>query len=238
MNTKLTKNIIQTIGGVLALIILMCAGMFLYARWDLKRFRESFGELPEVSPMIAPQTEKVTNTDTEEVLPAETTAPKPVAQHNIELESDGLEMETPSLETLDSLIDGLALSEVEYSEVETADVQRESLEKEEVLWADKFQEEIGSGTGLASLISALKSGNIDMGSDNSEDVATIVEIFKRSAGGPIAVDDLITAFEAWLRIDPDLQIQSTFLQLRNNKEKSLQSGKKITYTIDYTIEEQ
>ncbi len=49
MNKRLTKNISQTIGGVLALVSLMCAGMFLYARWDLKRFKLSLKEPPEIS---------------------------------------------------------------------------------------------------------------------------------------------------------------------------------------------
>lgn len=230
MNTRLTKNIPQTIGGVLVLIILTCAGIFLYARWDLKRFKESLEDLPEVSPAAAPRIEKVTNTHTEEPPPAETAASKPLKQHNMELESDGLETETPSLETLDSLIDGLALSEIEPSEVEIVDVQGENLE-----------EEVDSGTSLASLVSSLEHGNVDIGSGSPEDLATVVEMLKRAAKGPMAVDDLITMIEAWLRIQPDTphmqsEINETRYTLTNmlswlraEKEKSLQSGKEIKY---------
>ena len=225
MNIRLSKNVPQTIGGILILIILMCTGMFLYARWDLKRFKESLEEPSTVSPAAAPQTEEVINTHTGEAFPAETTVPKPLIQHNIGLESDGLEMETSLPETLDSPMDKLALFEEDSSETDTADVQREYLE-----------EAMNSGSGLESLIPAL-IGQV-MESGNSEDVATAVEILKRSAGGLIAVDDLITMTEALLRIEPDPQLQSMLLQLQNDKVKSLQTGKEITYTIDYTIEEQ
>ena len=222
MNIRLAKNVPQTIGGILILIsILMCVGIFLYAQWDLKRFKESLEDLPEVSPAAAPRTEKVTNTHTEEAPSAETAAPKSLTQHNIELESDGLEMETPLPETLDSFTDELALFEVDSSEADTADVQGESLEE---------------AIGLESLIPAL-IGQV-MESGNSEDVATVVEILKRSAGGSIVVDDLITMTEALLRIEPDPQLQSMLLQLQNDKVKSLPTGKEITYTLDYTIEEQ
>lgn len=226
MNKRLTKNIPQTIGGVLVLIILTCAGMLLYARWDLIRFKEQ----SKVSPAALPRTEKVANTNTEEPSPTETAAPKPLKQHNMELESDGLETEIPSLETLDSLIDGLALSEIEPSEAEIVDVQGESLE-----------EEVDSGTSLASLVSSLEHGNVDIGSGSPEDLATVVEMLKRAAKGPMAVDDLITMMEAWLRIQPDTPhmqseinetrytLTSMLSWLRSEKEKSLQSGKEIKY---------
>ena len=225
MNKELTKNIPQTIGGVLVLIILMCAGSFLYARWDLKRFKESLKEQVTVSP-VAPQTEKVTNIHVKEPPPAETTAPKPLIQHNIELESDGLKMETPSLEILDSLIDELVLSEVELSEAETVDVPGENLEGD-----------IGVGSGLESLLPVLTGqGDIEPGA--SEDIVIVAEILKRSLGGSIAIDDLITMIEAMLRIDPDRQhLQSTLLQLRDNREKSLQGGTEYMYMLDHSTDQ-
>ena len=228
MNKRLTKNIPQTIGGVLVLIILTCAGMFLYARRDLIHFKKQ----SKVSSAAAPRTEKVANTHTEEPPPAEITAPKSLTQHNMELESDRLETETPLLETLDSLIDELALSEVEPSEAETVDVQGESLE-----------EGIDSRSSLASLISSLERGNVDIGSGSPEDLATVVEMLKRAVKGPMAVDDLITMIEAWLRIQPDTpHMQSEINEtryslinmlswLRAEKEKSLQSGKEIKHPI-------
>ena len=82
----------------------------------------------------------------------------------------------------------------------------------------------------------LESGNVDMGSSDSGDVATVVEILKHSAKGPVTVDDLITMTEAWLRIQPDTphvqsaidetrdSLTSLLSQLRTDKEQSLQSG--------------
>ena len=234
MNTKLTKNILQTIGGILVLIILMCAGMFLYAQRDLKRFKESLRKLPEVSPMTISQTGKEVNTPTEEATFAEIAAPKPLTPHHIEPKSSKeLGMEVPSLETLDSLIDELSLSEVETLEEVIAE---ENLEKDKVTQVDESQADIGR-SGAASLISVLESGNIDIGTGNPEDVATVVEIIKRSAKGPIAVDDLITMMEAWLRIQPDTphaqsmvnesrnSVMKALSRLRAIREESLQSGK-------------
>ncbi len=235
MNTKLTKNLLQTISGVLALIILMCAGMFLYARWDLKRFKESIGEPSEVSPMTVSQTEKETNTHTEEATLAEIAVPKPLAQYHIaDPQPEELEMETPSFETLDSLIDELSLSEVEILEEM---ITEENLEKDKVTQTDELQGEIASGGGFKRLISALESGNVDIGTGDPEDVATVVNILKRSTRGPIVVDDLITMMEAWLRIQPDTphtqsmanenrdSTMKALLRLRALKEESLQSGK-------------
>ena len=237
MNIRLTKNSLQTIGGILVLIVLMCAGMFLYARWDLKRFKQSLEEPPKVSPVTVAEREEMINTPAEEPPPAEATAPKSLTQHNIELESTKLEIETPSLETLDSLIDEIALLEGKPPKTDTADIQHESLEKEEVPWTDEFQEEIDSGSGFARLISVLESGNIDIGTGDPEDVATIVKILKRAAKGPVAVDDLVTMMEAWLRIQPDTphgqlmvneshdSVMKALSRLRAIKEESLQSGK-------------
>ena len=249
MNINLTKNSLQMIGGFLALIVLMCAGMFLYARWDLKRFKESLKEPPEVSPAAAPQTQRVTNTHTEEVFLAETTVPDPLTQHNRQLESDGLEMETPSLEILNSLIDELALSEVEPSEADIAEVQRENLEKEEASWIDEFQEEIDSGNDLERFIFDFEPGKVDvigLSGGSSGDVAIVVETLKRGTKVPVAVDDLITMTKAWLRIQSDLpqQVQSELSITRDaltdllsilqaDKEESLQSGKEKKYPIRF-----
>lgn len=203
MKKKLTKNIPQTIGGVLVLIILVCGGLFLYARWDIKRFKESLGKQVTVSPVVSRHPEQVTNTYTEEPSPTETIAPKPLTQYDIEPKSDGIEMETPSLEMLDSLI----------TEAETVDVQGENLEGD-----------IDVGSGLESLLPVLTGqGDIEPGAP--EDIVIVAEILKRSLGGSIAINDLITMIEAILRIEPDRpQLQSLLLQLRNNREKSLQSG--------------
>ena len=244
MNIQFTKSILKTIGGALILITLMSVGIFFYARSDLKRFQESLGKLPEVSPMTVSQTVKMANTYAEEAASAEIAASKPLTQHNIELESEGLGMETPSLETLNALIDELSLSEVGDLEEDTANIQSESFEEKEITQSDKFQEDTDSGSGFASLISTLESGNVDIGSGDPEDVATVVEILKHSAKGPVTVDDLITMTEAWLRIQPDTphvqseidetrdSLTNLISQLRADKEKSLQSGeetKRILY---------
>ena len=243
MNKRLTKNIPQTIGGGLVLIILTCAGMFLYAQWDLKRFKESLEDLPEVSPAAAPGTEKVANTHTEEPPPAETTAPKPLTQHNIELESTELGMDTPLLETLDSLIDDPLFLEVESSKEDIAHVERENRKEGGAKHTDWSQEKIHNRGGLASIISSLEHSNVDIGSGSPEDLATVVEMLKRAAKGPMAVDDLITMIEAWLRIQPDTpRMQSEINEtrytltnmlswLRAEKEKSLQSGKETKYPV-------
>ena len=243
MNKRLTKNIFQTIGGVLLLITLMCAGLFLYARWDLKRFKELLKESPEVSPIAISQTKIMANTHPKAAGPAEITTPKPLTQYHIaDPEPKELEMETLSIETLDTLMDELFPSEMKYSETEATGVQRGSLEKEEIPWTDEFQEEMDNGSGFASLISALESSN-DIGEGSSEDITIVVEMLKRAAKSPVTVDDLITMTEAWLRIQPDtLHVQSEvnetrdlltglLLNLQDYKEKSLQSGEEAEATF-------
>ncbi len=240
MNTRLTKNILQTIGGVLVLTVLMCAGMFLYAQWDLKRFKESLGELPEVSPITTSQTEKKANTHTEETTSTEIAVPKPLTQHHIEPESSKeLGMEVPSLETLDFLMDELSLSEVETLKEMIAE---ENLEADKGTQVDEFQADIDRSS-VAGFISALESGNISIGTSDPKEVATVVEMLKRSTEGPIAIDDLITMLEAWIRIQSDTPhgqsmvnesrdpLTAALLRLRAKKEESLQSGEDTKYTV-------
>ena len=232
MNIQFKKNILKVIGAFLILIALMSIGLFFYARWDLKRFKESLGEVP----IIVSQTEKVTTTHAEEASSAEIVAPKPLTQHHIEPESKELGMDLPSLEILDSLIDDPSLYELELPKEEPTNVQSEGLEKEEVSWIDEFQEEVGSGDGVASLISTLESGY-----GNSADVVTVVEMLKRSVEGPMTVDDLITMTEAWLRIQPNTPhldseinenraaLENRLARLRADKEESLQNGEEKKY---------
>ena len=236
MNIQFTKSILKVIGAVLILITLMSIGIFFYARWDLKRFKESLGEVPEVLPIIVSQTENVVTTHAEEASPAEIVVPKPLTQHHIEPESKELEMDLPSLETLDSLMDNPSYYELGLPKEETTNAQSESLEKEEVSWINEFQEEVGSGDGVASLISTVESGY-----GNSEDVDTVVEMLKRSVEGPMTVDDLITMTEAWLRIQPNTShvhseinenravLERRLSRLRADKEESLQSGEEKKY---------
>ena len=233
----------KTIGDLLIpsvfLTVLMCTGIFFYARWDLKRFRESLREQPEVSPVTVSQREKLTDTHAEEVSPAETVKPKLLIQQPEEFK---METEAPLLETFDSVMNEPFHSEVEPSKEETTSVQPEGLEEEEVTWQDQFQQDIDGGSGFASLISILESGNVDRAGD-SEDFATVVQMLKRSTEGPMMADDLITMTEAWLRIQPDTphvqsEINETRDSLRNilsnlqdDKEKSLQSGEETRYMI-------
>ena len=240
MNKKLTKNIIQTIGGVITLTALMCAGMLLYARWDLKRFKESLKELPEVSPITASQTEEEANIHTKETTFAEIAAPKPLTLHHIEQESSKeLEMEVPSLEILDSLVDKLSLSELENLEEM---IVEDNFEEDKGTQVDEFQADIDRSS-VTGLISALESGNISIGRGDPEDIATVVSILKRSTEGPVAIDDLITMLEAWIRIQSDTPhgqsmvnesrdpLTTALLQLRAKKEKSLQSGEEAKFAV-------
>ena len=182
----------------------------------------------------------MTDTPAEEQPPVETT-PEPLTHYYIaDSDPEELEMETPSLEPFNAVMDELSLSEMEYPEA--AGLQRESLEKEEIPWTEEFQAEIGNGSGFTSLISALESRN-DIVDGNSQDVVTVVEMLKRASKGPLAIDDLITMMEAWLRIQPNTpQVQmernetrdfltNMLSRLRTDREEFLQSGKETKYSL-------
>ena len=186
MNIRLTKNIPQMIGGVIILTILMCVGMFLYVRWDLKHFKQSLREPPKVSPVTTSQKKEMKNTHVGEPRAAETTL-EPLTHYEEQAERD-------------------------------------------------------NGRGFTGLISALESRN-DIGESNSQDVAIVIETLKRASKGPLAVDDLITMMEAWLRIQPNnpqekMEINETrdFLtnmlsHLRTDREEFLQGGKETKYSL-------
>ncbi|MYE91664.1 hypothetical protein F4X33_22010 [Candidatus Poribacteria bacterium] len=104
------------------------------------------------------------------------------------------------------------------------------------------QVERDNDSGFTSLISALESRN-DIVEGNSQDVAIVVEMLKRASTGPLAVDDLITMMEAWLRIQPNtppvqMEINETRDSLTNmlsrfktDREEFFHSGKEIKYTL-------
>lgn len=220
MNIRLTKNIPQMIGGIIILTTLVCVGIFLYARSDLKRFKQSFGEPPKVSSVIVSEKKEMTDTHVAERRRAETTRESLTHYHIADSGHEELEMEYP----------------------EYAGLQRESLEKKQIPWTDEFQAEIDDGSGFTGLISALESRN-DIVEGNSQDAAIVIQTLKRASKGPLAVDDLITMMEAWLRIQPnnpqeEMEINETrdFLtnmlsHLRTDREEFLQSGKEIKYSL-------
>lgn len=132
-DTRFSENTIKTISWFLILTVLIYAGIFVYAWWDLKHFKASLEKLSTVSPGSLVQLE-------------------------IELAPEGLEMEieAPSLEALDRLIEAPFLFQVALSEEEMEEVQRKYIQEHKGTRTNALQVRIDSGSFFKSLISNLQ----------------------------------------------------------------------------------
>ena len=129
MKTGFLDNTIKTISWFFILTILIYAGVFLYVRWDLERFEESLAKLSIVSSELL-----------------------------LQLDPEGLEreIEAPSLEAFDFLVEVSLFSEIELSEEKTDGLQNKYIQEEAITKADEFQVNIGGGSGFKGLISIVE----------------------------------------------------------------------------------
>ena len=129
MKAGFLDNTIKTISWFFILTILIYAGVLLYVRWNLERFEESLAKPSIVSSELL-----------------------------LQLDPEGLEreIEAPSLEAFDFLVEVSLFSEIERSEEKTDGLQNKYIQEEAVTKADEFQVKIDSGSGFKGLISIVE----------------------------------------------------------------------------------
>ncbi len=191
MNTQYTFKVI---GGALILWILIGAGFFAYLQWDLRRFKASLEELPELAIFPEPVSPRDIAT-TERSGP--TTPPMTV-------EAERLEYQLSELNGSDMEPEDLWLDETDMWEF---DWEIDESFPSEIELPDLVSDEPVEGIAytypehdISSFPDLLKSAYGD-----SEDVDVVAEVLTRSEAGTATGDDAISMAEALLRIIPEDQ---------------------------------
>ena len=192
----------KIIGSVFFLCVLICIGLFIYAEWDLKRFKSSLRELPEVSQAPISQREMVTKKHFEKTGPSAIVDSKRLEEQHLEskvpeVETDDLAVTELEVTTLDSFFD------IELSEdilAEYIDITEEKITKmpRKQAIADYNAYLVSDPeyayTRLADVF------QMDFG--DCPEVDILVESVRKANNGPLTVDEDLAWKEAILRTLP------------------------------------
>ena len=191
MNTRYN---LMVLGGALFLSILISTGIFVYAQWDLNRFKTSLKELPELGIFLetGSQRDIIITEHLEQITSSGTVTPEPLENHLLAPEVPEAVPEEPLLTEADMLVLELGIAEPPLSELELPDLaSEEPVEGIDYTYPDH---------DIASPTDFLKSAYGD-----SEDVNVIDEVLRRSETGTVTTNNMIDMAEALLRIIPDDQ---------------------------------
>ena len=234
LKLKFTQSDLKLFGGASILIVLICASIFLYTQWDLRRFKDS---LENRSRALSPSVrEKLGTTQTlaeeeksgqpqaltDKKSPTETAASKPLASEKEKAGSEDTAVKTaPPASTKPQA--GIGTSEVSHLEAETWDPLSEDIDWEKAIQDDEYLHEIDNRIGHASVINVIRSNT----SANPADTAFVANMLRRSAEGTASIDDLIGMTEVWIRIEsnPDEQTAAKTHQTLSALHTHLQSAK-------------
>lgn len=194
MNTQYTFKVM---GGALILWILIGAGFFTYLQWDLRRFKASLEELPEL--IISP--EPVSPRDI-----ATTERSGPLAP-SMTVEAERLEYQMSELNGLDMEPEELWLDERDMWEF---DWEIDEFLPSEVELPDLVSEEPVEGVAYTHLKRDISSfpDLLKAAYGDSEEVDVVTEVLTRSEAGTATRDDAISIAEALLRIIPEDQYEN------------------------------
>ena len=203
LKLEFTQSDLKLFGGATILIVLICASIFLYTQWDLRRFKDSLGNSPQALAPSVPERSGATHSLTDKESPIATVASKPLALEKKKAEPEGPEIKTatPEFTKPQADIGNSATPEAAYLEKETWDPLSEDIDWEETIQDDEYLREIDNRIGHASVIDVIRSNK----SANPADTDFVVNMLKRSAEGTASIDDLIRMTEVWIRIqsNPD-----------------------------------
>ena len=191
MNTRYNLTVL---GGALFLSILISTGIFVYAQWDLNRFKASLRELPESGTFLetGSQRDIIITEHLGHIAPSGTVMPEPLENHLLDPEVPKAVPEEPLFTEADMLVLESGIDEPPFSELELPDLaSEEPVEGIDYTYSDH---DISSPTDF------LKSAYGD-----SEDVNVIDEVLRRSETGTVTTNNMISMAEALLRIIPDDQ---------------------------------
>ena len=194
---KINQSDLKLFGGAIILTVLICASIFFYTQWDLRRFKASLGDPPQVSTVSASEQAQPTDPLITEASSPETVVSKPSAA---KARASGSQQTSPSVPVdPKAAITPPAPSVDAESEKETWNPLSEDIDWKRATQDDAYLRDVDNRFGHASVIDALQSNT----SADPADVAFVSDMLRRSAEGKATIDDLIGMTEVWLRIQPD-----------------------------------
>lgn len=202
---RLRRQNLGIIGGALLLAVLICAGFFVYERWELKRFNASLPEVPPVDTTGTSERTRQERTQTAALSVSETS--------RWTAESDNTETDAAGLAEIAAVAEeppSAPLDESPYLFIEETD--RDLLEPEDFMESEpevpydmaKVQAgfddynaylETDPGYAYQRLDDAFREQYGD-----SPDVDILVETFTRFNDGTATIDDAIDNASAFLRL--------------------------------------
>ena len=198
LKLEFTQSNLKLFGSVAILMVLICASIYLYTQWDLRRFADSIENRSQASSPSVREESGTTQTLTEEEPPTETVALKPGGSKRETSGAEAPEIKTPAPASTKSQVDPSisATSEAMPLEEEKWDPLSEDIDWERATQDDAYLREIDNQIGHASVIDIIQANK----SADPADTAFVVNMLKRSAEGIASIDDLIHMTEVWIRI--------------------------------------
>ena len=245
---------LKRIAGISILVILVCAGIFIYVEWEIKRFDASLPEVPSVD--TAPNAAALSESPHQEVpqppaasvsdSPLLTAAPEGPGTDSARSAEPFSVVEEPPSEFAGNALD-LFLEETETVPVEpeeefTQEQPEEpyDMAKVEAGFAD-YNAYLATNPGYA--YQRLDAAWREQWGD-SPDVDILVETVRRGNAGTATIDDAIASTEALLRLMPGIvipegiQVVADHLAyLKESKQLALEEGAIVQFSYTPQIGE-
>lgn len=231
---------LKRIAGISILVILVCAGLFIYVEWEIKRFDASLPEVPSVD--TAPNAAALSENTHQEVpqpptasvseSPLLTAAPEGPGTDSARRAETASVVEPPPSEFAGNALD-LFLEETETVPVES---EEEFTQGQPEVPYDMAKVEAGFAdynaylaTNPAYAYQRLDEAWREQWGD-SPDVDILVETVRRGNAGTATIDDAIANTEALLRLMPGIvipegiQVVADHLEYLKSKQLALEEG--------------
>ena len=244
---------LKRIAGISILVILVCAGIFIYVEWEIKRFDASLPEVPSVD--TAPNAAALSESPQQEVPqpPAASVSESPLLTAPEGRETDSaISAETFSVvEEPPSEFTGTAL-DLFLEETETAPVEPEEEftqgQPEEPYDMAKVEAGFADYNAYLATNPAYAYQRLDAAWreqwGDSPDVDILVETVRRGNAGTATIDDAIASTEALLRLMPGIvipegiQVVADHLAyLKESKQLALEEGAILQFSYTPRIGE-
>lgn len=229
------------IGTASLLTALVCAGIFVYTQWDLKRFNESLPKVP-----IIDTTSEGTPMQQEQADPY---APQRTALSIFEKQSESDILDVSALPAETKSVDAEPQSELAAESLKM--FLEDSAEETETGEAGALEEFSGIPFNVSKVKTGFEAYNAYLASDpayayqrlhdafreqfgDSSDVDILVETIRRSNNGTETIDDAIARAEALLRLMPGVSPPGG-IQVVADHLKELKEAKKYAQETGFEI---
>lgn len=227
MNARTTLNVI---GAAFILAVLICVGIFFWAKWEKQRFDASLPEVPKVSPVTVSQNAQSTSVAKEEPQPPQepVLAPAPLEAGPVTYEPEQVTSENAS--------EPLAVNEfMEFLDAPLREEDVPALFEGE--WVNEEDAESQAGSACTDAGHRTDPDALRNRYGDSPDIEVVIEVNRLIDAGIATTDDVIAQEEAWLRLLPEDDYRNReetakFLEHLYQTKKNIESG--VTIKVVYS----